>query len=163
MADFVDHPECQALSDAIAPLAAGIKDVPPYWIETPDGTLVTNSGSEWCGDCAYYLMRHHRRKDRKRAEDYYLGGGSRTEEEHLCYCAGCGKHLQVTLLKYGRISELEHWREYGFGARPDEDAYALVALLDACVVVTEEDDWQAIEAAEIGRRFATMNSIEVAA
>lgn len=111
----------------------------PRWIVTPDGDL----GSEWCTDCGYYKVRNLRRHDRKRREDYILDGGWRTEEEHFCYCAGCGTRLDVTLLDGALRDEIYHYTECGFSTKPEEDAYELRELLNVVSYRSDNDKLEA--------------------
>lgn len=163
MSDFVHHHECNELIEALAPLAASVKDRPLHWISTPDGTYESNYGSDWCADCGYYMMRHLRKRDRRRSRNYLLDGGWGTEEEHLAHCAGCGVRLQVSLLKYGGLDELAHYRDCGFSKKPEQDAYDIIAVLE-CFSVTSDDDGAACatEAVELAKRLATANGIEIA-
>lgn len=163
MREFVIHHECTALVDALSPLASSVKDAPIHWIDTPAGTYESNHyGSDWCADCGYYMIRHLRKRDRKHASDYRLDGGWATEEEHLAYCAGCGIRLRVSLLRYGALNELEHYRECGFSSKPAEDAYDLTEVLE-CYSVTSDDEGaaEAAEAIDLARRFAVIQGIVV--
>lgn len=114
----------------IAPAIRAIAEPFPvknhHWISTPDGDL----GSEWCGDCGYYMVRHLRRRDKKQRRDYLLDGGWRTESDHTCWCAGCGMRLDCCLTDYGANEELAHYRTYGIQSFCAEIAYDLADLVD---------------------------------
>lgn len=119
--------EVQALLERLDPLIPEKRLPYPRWIVTPEGDL----GSEWCSNCGYFKVRNLRRRDRKRRADYILDGGWRTEEEHFCFCQGCGVRLDVSLLDYGVREEISHFEEHGFSTAPGEDAYELGELLSA--------------------------------
>lgn len=113
------------LQEAIEPLIDRTKYPYPRWIVTPDGDL----GSEWCSDCGTAKVRNLRRRDRRRREDYILDGGWRTEEEHFCFCEGCGVRLDVGLTEYGIREEIAHYEECGLCTEPGVNAYEISEIL----------------------------------
>jgi hypothetical protein len=51
------------LAQQISDIAATAKSSRVFWIQTPKGEHQINSGgSDWCGDCAFYMARHLRKK-----------------------------------------------------------------------------------------------------
>lgn len=128
-------PEVTALLARVEPLADRTKRPYPRWISTPDG----DEGSEWCSDCGYFKVRNLRRHDRRRREDYILDGGWRTEEDHFCFCAGCGVQLDVCLTDYGVQEAIATFEECGFSTSRAHDAYEISELLNAVEYRSDDD------------------------
>lgn len=129
-------PEVTALADQIRPVIGKMPIRYPRWISTPDGDL----GSEWCSDCGYYKVRNLRHRDRKRQRDYILDGGWRTEEDHFCFCEGCGVRLNVCLTDYGAEEAIRTFEECGFSTAKNQDAYELVELLERVEYASNSGD-----------------------
>jgi len=129
-------PEVTALLDQIRPIIGKMPIRYPRWISTPDGDL----GSEWCSDCGYFKVRNLRHSDRKRQRDYFLDGGWRTEEDHFCFCEGCGVRLNVCLTDYGAEEAIRTFEECGLSTAQDQDAYELVELLERVEYASNSGD-----------------------
>lgn len=144
MTDWVFHERARELEGELRLLTVRIeKGIKPcHWICTPDG----DGGGEWCPDCGYYKVRHLRRHDRKRRGAYLLDGGWPTEDDHTCFCAGCGAILDASLTDYGVEQELDHFRMYGVTPGSAIVAYYVAEVLAQVACTTPEDAWKAEEA-----------------
>lgn len=146
---------CADLIFALAPLARMVDEKPSHWLFTPDGEYESDHGSEWCSACGRAVLRHLRKKDKKRRADYILDGGWCTEHDVPPHCAGCGVKLIGTLLEYGGIQELAHFRENPPVQGNPTHAYEIREMLSALEYVDEKRVAFKIEAMEIAQRFIT--------
>mgnify|MGYP006170815271 CR=1 FL=1 len=157
MREFVDHPECAELIDALRPLASTVLVKDAHWICTPDGeyTHSVSGGSNWCRDCARAIVRHLRKKDRnrERRSDYILDGGWPTEHETPPFCAHCGARLDAILLSYGALEELDHFRENPPTPWNAGEAYEISEMLSAFEVTGPDDSDFVAEAVAIATKL----------
>jgi hypothetical protein len=153
---FVWDENVRAAMERLAPIAAKVRTKRLYWIETPDGTLVSNNGFCWCQDCGSAKVRNLRRHDRKNREDYFLDGGWGSEEDGPQFCCCCGVRLRCTLTEHGAQEEIWHFEEFGLRGGSADDAYEIRECLVALECRAEEDEDAAelaARAVEIARRF----------
>lgn len=153
--DTTYHPEVDELIDALRPIACQARVEDAYWITTPDGEYLSNNGNEWCRDCGSAKVKHLRRHDRRHADAYILDGGWVSEHESPPMCAGCGVKLRATLLIYGGISELDHFRGHPPELSPSQ-AYEISEMLSAFQYTKPEHDDLAREAIAIGRALVSL-------
>lgn len=143
--------ELDDLIDALHPLAVRAKVKSSHWIATPDGEYLTNDGNEWCYDCGMAKVKNLRKRDRKRADEYILDGGWVSEHETPPHCAHCGVKLRASLLIYGGIYELDHFRDNPPVPDNIDHAYEVSEMLSAFRYCNPQHDDLAKEAIKIGR------------
>ncbi|TIX20939.1 hypothetical protein [Mesorhizobium sp.] len=144
------HSEVDEIIDALRSLASQCRVETAYWIATPDGEYESQNGSDWCRDCGMAKLRNLRKHDRRRADEYILDGGWVSEHDTPPMCAHCGVKLKATLLAYGGIYELEHFRDNPPAPGDVNHAYEISEMLSAFQYTRAEHDSLAKEAIEIG-------------
>lgn len=154
MSNSTYHPEVDDLIDALRPLASRAKVESAYWIATPDGEYLSNNGNEWCYDCGTAKVKNLRKHDRKRADEYLLDGGWVSEHETPPMCAHCGVKLRASLLVYGGLYELDHFRDNPPEPGNVDHAYEVSEMLSAFQYTRQEHDDFAREAIEVARVLA---------
>lgn len=129
-----------SMIDALHELAmmAEVKDA--YWIVTPDGEYISDSGNEWCFDCGIAKTKSLRKHDRKRAREYILDGGWVSEHDTPPHCAHCGVKLRASLRFYGGIYELDHFRNNPPTPGNVDHAYEVSEMLSALQYADTEYD-----------------------
>lgn len=160
MSDTTYHPETDEIVDALRALASQCRVENAHWIATPDGgQYESTNGSDWCRECGMAKLRHLRKHDRKRADEYILDGSWVSEHDTPPMCAHCGVKLHASLLAYGGIYELEHFRDNPPVPGNVEHAYEISEMLSAFQYTRAEHDDLAIEAIEIGRRLVAAMAV----
>jgi len=150
-------PEIYQLITQLKPLAALAKVEDAYWISTPDGEYRSSDGAEWCFDCGNPMVKHLRKNDKSRRDDYILDGGWVCEHETPPHCAHCGVKLRASLLVYGGIYELEHFRENPPEPGSINHAYEVSEMLSAFEHTKSDHEDLYREAIEIGRALVAGN------
>jgi hypothetical protein len=150
------------LLDALRPLASQCKVKADHWIRMPNGgSYETDNGSEWCRDCASFMIRHLRKKDPKRRDEYILDGGWASEHDTPPMCCQCGAKLTASLLTYGGIYELEHFAENPPTPGNVDHAYEVSEMISAFLCVSDPQYFAAAdEAIEIAHNLVAANSAE---
>lgn len=128
----------RAANKALLPLCS---DPPPaYWIGNGD------AGTSWCEACAEAevarLNRAAKTTKRNPGEDFFVDGGWEAHEsEGNVACEGCGIQLSYTLLRYGVISETDHYVENPLYQHPmPSEAYEVCALLEQAPYMNRPED-----------------------
>lgn len=151
MSDTTRHSEIAELIDALRPLASQAKVKRAYWITTPDGEYLSDNSNEWCRGCGTAKVKHLRKHDRKRRGDYILAGGWCTEHDTPPHCAHCNVKLEASLLTYGGLYELDHFRDNPPVPGNVDHAYEISEMLLALAYTKPENHQFALEAIEIAR------------
>lgn len=150
--DTTYHPEVDEIIEALRPLANQCRVEAAYWIATPGGGQYESmDGSDWCRECGMAKVRHLRKHDRKHANEYILDGGWVSEHDTPPMCVHCGVKLEASLLAYGGVYELEHFRDNPPIPGNVDHAYEVSEMLSAFQCTRPDHDDAAREAIEIGR------------
>lgn len=125
----------EAAADALWPSAARSDRDNIHWIGGAD------AGPDWCESCA------EREVVRLRAEnprgEFFVDGGydAGHNTEHSASSEGCGRPLNYVLLRYGVISEVDHFLENPWTEDDGPDvAYEIHALLEGAKWMREHKD-----------------------
>lgn len=154
MGDIVHQRDVYDIVRALDPIAEAVEVRPAHWIVTPDGgSYYGDGGGEWCRACARAVLRHLRRRDRRHRHEYALDGGWVCEHDTPPHCAGCGVKLEATLLSYGALEELAHFRENPPSPDRPETVYEVREMLSALEYTKAENTKYALEAIAIGRKL----------
>ncbi|WP_421565941.1 hypothetical protein [Ochrobactrum sp. EDr1-4] len=149
------HKEIDELLDKLTPLASQARVENAHWIVTPEGEYVSNNGNEWCFDCGSAKLKNLRKHNRKNADGYILDGGWAIDHDTPPMCAHCGVKLRASLLVYGGIYELDHFRDNPPVPGNIDHAYEVSEMLSAFQYTRSEHDGLAAEAIEIGQKLVS--------
>lgn len=146
--------EIDAIVDALRPLASAMETGTEFWIKTPEGEHGTESGDDWCEECADKEIAKLKEANPDAADSYLLDGGWVREHDSPPHCAGCGLRLEADLTVDGGIYELDHFREHAPEPGDVGHAYEVSRMLDAFRAVDPGREQSAREAIAIGRKLA---------
>lgn len=113
------------------------------WISGGD----SDEGIEWCINCAH-AEADQLRKAHPEIEFFVDRACGSYEAEHSCVCDKCGAPLTYSLLRYGVISEVEHFLSYPL--TQDEGpsvAYEVERILSGARYLDPDEDCDLIEKA----------------
>lgn len=113
------------------------------WIDADVG----DAGADWCLSCAKAEADRLRKKHPEQADEIFVGRSCGAHEsESTCACNKCGEPLTYSLLKYGVISEVDHFLEYPL--TQDEGTgvtYEVARILSGARYLDQEEHGELIE------------------
>ena len=123
MTEYISEADQEKLAPLFDGGAARVPSEPEHWIHNAD------EGESYCYECCKKEVKRLLKENPD--GEYCVDGGWGTDGDSTRFCEKCEKLLENSLTDYGCEAELEHFLEFGFDPKCDDDCRAMSEVISS--------------------------------